>query len=82
MLDPSRAFETRAKQAAAPAPAPISQTPNCHPSYKGACLDPKAYDYDCQGGSGDGPEYTGRVTVVGPDVFRLDSDGDGIACES
>jgi hypothetical protein len=53
----------------------------CHPSYKGACLDPRASDYDCIGGSGNGPKYTGVVRVVGPDVFRLDADGDGLGCE-
>ena len=35
------------------------------PSYGGACLDRDAVDYDCKGGSGDGPEYT----VVGTDDF-------------
>ena len=54
---------------------------NCHPSYKGACLDPNASDYDCQGGSGNGPLYTGRVEVVGPDDFGLDRDGDGVGCD-
>jgi hypothetical protein len=54
---------------------------DCHPSYAGACLDPTASDYDCASGSGNGPKYTGRVTVVGPDVFDLDRDGDGIGCE-
>jgi hypothetical protein len=53
----------------------------CHPSYEGACLDPAAYDYDCDGGSGDGPLYTGYVTVVGPDDYGLDGDGDGQGCE-
>jgi hypothetical protein len=53
----------------------------CHPSYTGACLDPNASDYDCIGGSGNGPKYTGRVRVVGPDVFRLDADHDGWGCE-
>jgi endonuclease YncB( thermonuclease family) len=51
----------------------------CHPSYKGSCLDPNASDYDCEGGSGNGPLYTGRVQVVGKDVYGLD--GDGIGCE-
>jgi hypothetical protein len=55
---------------------------DCDPSYEGACLDPDASDYDCEGGSGDGPQYTGGVTVVGDDHFGLDRDGDGIACES
>jgi hypothetical protein len=53
----------------------------CHPSYTGACLDPNASDYDCIGGSGNGPKYTGKVRVVGPDVFRLDADHDGWGCE-
>lgn len=53
----------------------------CHPSYKGKCLKVGAGDYDCIGGSGDGPNYTGRVRVVGTDVFRLDADKDGIGCE-
>jgi len=54
----------------------------CHSSYKGACLKPSASDYDCAGGSGNGPYYVrGPIRVVGPDVFRLDADGDGIACE-
>jgi hypothetical protein len=38
-------------------------------------------DYDRVGGSGDGPYYTGRVEVVGDDQYKLDGDGDGIACE-
>lgn len=54
----------------------------CHPSYTGACLDPRAFDYDCLGGSGNGPKYTGRVRVVGPDVFRLDADHDGWGCDN
>ena len=45
------------------------------------CLDPTAYDYDCIGGSGDGPRYTGLVHVLGDDHFDLDRDGDGIACD-
>jgi hypothetical protein len=53
----------------------------CHPSYKLKCLKPNAYDYDCVGGSGNGPLYTGLVRVVGPDVFRLDADHDGWGCE-
>jgi micrococcal nuclease len=63
-------------------PSTTTAPASCHPSYAGACLDPTASDYDCAGGSGDGPKYTGPVRVIGPDVFRLDSDGDGYACES
>lgn len=53
---------------------------NCHPGYSG-CLNPGASDYDCIGGSGNGPYYTGRVRVIGSDVFGLDRDGDGWGCE-
>ncbi len=64
--------------APAPPPAPAAQ---CHPSYTGACV-PFASDVDCAGGSGNGPAYVrGPVYVVGPDVYDLDRDGDGVACE-
>ncbi len=53
----------------------------CDPNYSGACLDPYAADYDCEGGSGNGPEYTGLVTVVGEDHYGLDADSDGRGCE-
>ena len=61
--------------------APAKEQRRCHSSYKLKCLDPKASDYDCLGGSGNGPKYTGLVRVVGPDVFRLDADHDGWGCE-
>lgn len=52
----------------------------CNPNYSG-CLDPNASDYDCEGGSGDGPMYTGTVEVIGYDEYGLDEDGDGIGCD-
>ena len=53
----------------------------CHPSYIGACV-PVASDVDCAGGSGNGPEYVvGPVEVIGPDVYGLDRDNDGVGCE-
>jgi hypothetical protein len=58
------------------APPPASCTPGYSP-----CLTP-ASDYDCAGGSGDGPAYTGFVRVTGSDPYDLDADGDGLACES
>ena len=66
------------------APACVTSTAHgnkCHGSYKGRCLRANASDYDCRGGSGNGPYYTGLVRVVGPDVFDLDRDGDGIGCD-
>lgn len=60
---------------------PVEQPPQCHPSYQDACLQVDAGDYDCAGGSGNGPNYTGPVRVVGIDEFGLDRDGDGFGCE-
>jgi hypothetical protein len=52
----------------------------CTPGYS-PCLPP-ASDYDCAGGSGDGPEYVyGTVTVTGSDPYGLDADNDGVGCE-
>jgi membrane protein involved in colicin uptake len=53
---------------------------NCDENYSG-CLAPDASDYDCEGGSGDGPEYTGTVTVLGDDHYDLNRDDDNIACD-
>lgn len=53
---------------------------SCTPGYT-PCLPP-ASDYDCAGGSGDGPEYAdGPIYVTGSDPYGLDSEGDGVACE-
>lgn len=56
---------------------------NCTPGYS-PCLPLGPSDYDCSGGSGDGPAYTKPgVTyhVTGDDRYRLDSDGNGLGCE-
>lgn len=64
---------------AAPEPAPVSD--GCDPNYADACV-PIASDVDCAGGSGDGPGYVqGPVRIVGSDIYDLDRDGDGIACD-
>lgn len=56
---------------------------NCDPSYPGSCLHDGVGDYDCAGGSGNGPNYVdGPITVLPPDPFGLDSDHDGVGCES
>lgn len=57
---------------------PSSQS--CDPNYSG-CV-PIASDVDCAGGGGNGPEYVkGPIRVIGQDIYHLDGDGDGIACE-
>lgn len=66
---------------ARPATTGVSAGPSCDPNYTGACV-PIANDVDCAGGRGDGPAYVrGPVRVVGTDIYRLDTDGDGIGCE-
>ena len=53
----------------------------CDTNYSGGCV-PIASDVDCGGGSGNGPAYFyGTAQVVGYDVYDLDRDSDGIACE-
>ncbi|GAA4454272.1 G5 domain-containing protein [Phytohabitans houttuyneae] len=55
-------------------------TRQCDPNYSG-CV-PIASDVDCAGGSGNGPAYvSGPIRVTGSDIYGLDSDDDGIACE-
>jgi hypothetical protein len=76
----SYGFTCRNRRLAKQSASPSSRS--CHPSYTGACLDPNASDYDCAGGSGNGPKYTGPVRVTGPDDYDLDRDGDGYACEN
>ncbi|WDZ86966.1 G5 domain-containing protein [Micromonospora cathayae] len=52
----------------------------CDPNYSG-CV-PIASDVDCAGGSGNGPAYlSGVVEVIGDDIYDLDRDNDGLACE-
>jgi hypothetical protein len=69
-----------AKEPPAPPPSEPSSTGTCTPGYS-PCLPP-ASDYDCAGGSGDGPKYVyGTVRVTGSDPYGLDSDGDGYGCE-
>ena len=48
----------------------------CHPSYAGACVPDEGYDVDC------GELAETDISVVGPDEYGLDGEGDGIACES
>lgn len=62
-----------------PPPRPLVSSA-CTPGYS-PCLPP-ASDYDCGGGSGNGPEYVdGTVQVTGSDPYDLDRDGNGIGCD-
>ena len=47
---------------------------NCNPNYR-PCIPMTRPDWDCS-------ELSGTYAVVGADVYRLDRDGDGVACES
>jgi hypothetical protein len=63
-----------------PAPAP-AQPAGCDSNYEDACV-PVASDVDCAWGSGNGPAYfDGVARVVGSDIYDLDRDKDGYACE-
>ncbi|MFD1713373.1 G5 domain-containing protein [Amnibacterium flavum] len=70
-----------------PPPAPVAAAPEpqgggCDPNYADGCV-PVSSDVDCAGGSGDGPAYfSGTARVVGSDIYDLDRDGNGIACQS
>jgi hypothetical protein len=62
---------------------PTTPAPSCDPSYPDVCLDPAVEDYDCAGGSGNGPGYVeGPIRVLPPDRFDLDREGDGVGCEN
>jgi hypothetical protein len=68
------------KAKAAKARAEEEAADDCTPGYS-PCL-PYASDYDCSGGSGNGPEYVyGSVRVTGSDPYDLDRDGDGVGCD-
>jgi hypothetical protein len=72
-----------ATQEPAPQPPPVAEPApqsGCDPNYTG-CV-PIASDVDCAGGSGNGPAYAdGPVEVIGTDIYDLDSNNDGVACE-
>lgn len=56
-------------------PTPGAPMPACHPSYRGVCLPSDIGDLDC-GQIGDH-----SFLVVGTDVYNLDGDHNGLACE-
>jgi len=60
---------------------PRNAGPDCTPGYD-PCLPDLGGDYDCHGGEGDGPFYSGMVNVWGSDPYDLDRDGNGLGCES
>ncbi|GGI38299.1 hypothetical protein GCM10010988_18300 [Cnuibacter physcomitrellae] len=83
-VDEVTAIGTRQPEPVAPPaaaePEPVAQGGGCDPNYSG-CV-PIASDVDCAGGSGNGPAYvSGPIEVIGTDIYDLDRDGDGIACE-
>jgi hypothetical protein len=80
-VDQVTSVGTRVPPPPAPEPAPVADGGGCDSNYSGPCV-PIASDVDCAGGSGNGPAYVaGPVSVVGTDIYDLDRDGDGIACD-
>jgi len=75
-------YETFLPEPPPPSPEPRNAGPDCTPGYD-PCLPDYGSDYDCAGGTGDGPYYSGNVNVQrGMDIYDLDRDGDGLGCES
>lgn len=71
---------SNATGASAPVPASLQTDSQCDPNYS-PCV-PIAIDVDCAGGKGNGPAYVkGPVRVIGKDIYKLDSDHDGMGCE-
>lgn len=55
---------------------------DCNSNYADACVPNDPNDVDCAWGTGNGPSYfDGVARVVGNDVYDLDRDNDGYACE-
>lgn len=76
--------EPVAPQPPAPRPPTVKRpaAPACEPSYPDTCLKSGIGDYDCENGSGNGPNYvSGPIEVLPPDPFGLDRDKDGVGCE-
>jgi hypothetical protein len=72
--------EPTTEQPAPPPPVEPAPQQQCDPNYTG-CV-PIASDVDCAGGTGNGPAYVkGPVQVIGNDIYELDKDHDGTACE-
>ena len=70
-----KAAKPKVPQRRSTAPDPAPAAPSCNPNYSGACLQLTG-DVDCG-------EISARdFRSTGSDPFRLDGDGDGIACES
>jgi hypothetical protein len=67
-----------------PTPPSPPPTDNCTSGYSPCLVYHGGADYDCAGGSGNGPYYTvPGVTyrVTGSDPYGLDADNDGYGCE-
>jgi hypothetical protein len=80
LLGAAYVFSTLDKEANHTASAVNGSPQDCDPNYSG-CV-PIASDVDCAGGGGNGPEYVeGPIRVIGTDIYHLDGDGDGKACE-
>jgi uncharacterized membrane protein YgcG len=57
---------------------------DCTPGYSPCLVYHGGADYDCSGGGGNGPYYTAPgvvYRVTGPDIYGLDSNGNGLGCE-
>lgn len=69
-----------------PSPTPTrtstSSGPTCHPSYPDFCIPPPPPDLNCDDFSSSQKPFTVRHNVANPDPHGLDTDKDGVGCES
>lgn len=74
------AFAANKKSSSSKSKSSSKTTAKCDRNYQ-KCV-PLASDVDCKPGKGNGPKYvTGPKKVLKKDIYRLDSDKDGYACE-
>ncbi len=74
--------EAHIRRVSGPPPTQPPGRAGCDPSYPDVCLQDGVGDYDCAGGSGNGPHYVeGPIRVLAPDPFGLDRDHNGIGCQ-
>jgi hypothetical protein len=80
-VDEVTSIGTRVPPPVAVEPEPAPENSGCDSNYADACVS-ISEDVDCAGGSGNGPAYVdGPVRIIGNDIYDLDNDGDGIACD-
>lgn len=80
VLDPTRGVATRQARSGQPVAGSAQPPGRCDPSYVGVCIPSPPPDLDCTDIAA--RRFTVRWDVPNPDPHHLDSDRDGVGCES